>query len=227
MRHIVLILLLFVSAARAADFNGYVVLTSDYVFRGVTYSNGDPAVQLAGEVSFESGIYSGVWLSTVDIQNGPVAQRDLEVNYYLGYDHAVSDRTSIGVAVVFYTFPGAEGFIDYDYEEYSLNLNIDDAFWLEYAYSPDIFNTGWSTHNVEAYGQWPIAAGFVASGGMGYYDTAELSGDDFLYWQLGITRPFGPVDLDLRYHEASDWVPFISNPDRVGARFALSLRYQF
>jgi uncharacterized protein (TIGR02001 family) len=40
----------------AAEFSGYLTLTTDYVWRGVTQSNGDPAVQVGGEVAFRSGI---------------------------------------------------------------------------------------------------------------------------------------------------------------------------
>ena len=36
------------SLSNAAEFTGYAVLTSDYVFRGVSYSDGHAAAQLGG-----------------------------------------------------------------------------------------------------------------------------------------------------------------------------------
>ena len=35
----------------AAEFSGYAVLTSDYVFRGVSYSDSHAAAQLGGDIS--------------------------------------------------------------------------------------------------------------------------------------------------------------------------------
>jgi uncharacterized protein (TIGR02001 family) len=65
----------------SSELSGYLVLTSDYVWRGVTQSDGDPAVQLGGDIAFNSGIYAGLWGSTVDINNGGDRQRDTELTY--------------------------------------------------------------------------------------------------------------------------------------------------
>ena len=46
-----------VSVASAADFTGYAALTTDYVFRGVTYSDGHSAVQAGADVALGSGVY--------------------------------------------------------------------------------------------------------------------------------------------------------------------------
>ena len=59
-----------ISPAQSADLSGYLVLTSDYVWRGVTQSDVNPAVQLGGDITFDSGIYAGLWASTIDINNG-------------------------------------------------------------------------------------------------------------------------------------------------------------
>ena len=96
-------------------------------------------------------------LSTVDIDNGSIASRDREVDYYVGYSHAVGDVWTLGANAVAYTFPGAEGAVDYDYVEYSASLNYDDRAWLEYSYSPDIFDTGFDTHNVAVFAEWQLA----------------------------------------------------------------------
>ncbi len=227
MRRLILASILLAGGAHSAEVSGYLVLTTDYVFRGVTYSDGNPAVQLGGDVAFDNGFYLGAWASTIDIVNGTVARRDLQVDYYLGYGHPITDEITLGANAVAYTFPGAEGFFDYDYVEYSLSANYDDRAWLEYSYSPDLFNSGMSTHNVAAFSEWQLPEAFIIGAGVGYYDVSNLSGDDYYYWELGLTRPFGQVDLDLRYHDASGWVPIVSNADRVGSRLVLTARLQF
>jgi len=213
--------------AVAAELTGYAVLTTDYVFRGVTYSDSHGAVQLGGDVSLDSGFYLGAWASTVDISNGPGRQRDVEFDYYIGYGLDVSNKWGVGANVVSYNFPGAEGPFDYDYVEYSLTSNYNDRAWFEYSYSPDLYHSGYSTHNYELYTEWRLRWELALGVGAGFYDVSNLSKSDYSYWQLGVTRPFGVVDIDLRYFDTSDWVPIVSTPERAEERIVLSVRFQF
>ena len=213
--------------AYSADLSGYLVATTDYVWRGVTQSDGDPAAQLGGDIAFDSGIYAGLWGSTIDINNGGDRQRDTELTYYLGYSHDVGSRWALSVSVVVYTYPGQTGVVDYNYEEVMLTTNYDDRFWLEYAYSPDLYNTGFDSHNVELFTEWPAGMHLIVGAGAGYYDVSNLVGDGYSYWELGVTRPIGRFDIDLRYHDTSRWVPVVSSPDRADSRVALSFRLTF
>lgn len=213
--------------AGAVEFTGYGVLTTDYVYRGVSYSDSHAAVQGAVDVAFESGVYAGAWLSSVDLAGGASRQRDLQVNYYLGYSHDWNDDWDFGANVVAYTFPGTRGSVDYDYTEYSLVANYRDRAWLEYSWSPDLFHTGLETHNVELYAEWPLPGNVLLGGGAGYYDTGRLTGVGYGYWQLGVTRPLGPVHLDLRFHDTNRAVAIISRYDTADARLVLSAKFPF
>ncbi|MDH3350115.1 MAG: TorF family putative porin [Gammaproteobacteria bacterium] len=214
-------------AGIAADLSGYLVLTSDYVYRGVTQSDGHAAGQLGLDLAFESGLYAGVWVSSVDIDNGPDRHRDLQTNYYLGYGFDLSDQWRLNTNIVAYTYPGTEGDIDYDYTEYSIGVNYSDRIWFEYAYSPDIYNTGLSTQNFDIYAEWQFASDWVLGTGAGYYDVSSLAGRSYGHWQLGISRPVGRFDFDLRYHDSNRWVPIFSTPDRADARLVLSITLPF
>jgi len=216
-----------VEPSSAAEVNGYLVLTTDYVFRGVSQSDEHGALQLGADVAFESGWYFGVWGSTVDIAAGTPRQRDREVDYYLGYAYDISQKWTIGANAVAYTYPGGKGQIDYDYVEYSLTANYDDHAWVEYSHSPDIYHTGKTTQNISLYTEWPLGNQFSLGAGVGHYDVSNLTGDGYTYWQLGVTRPFRYLSLDLRYHESSRWLPIISSPELADARLVLSARFQF
>ena len=213
--------------ASATDLTGYAVLTTDYVWRGVTQSDGDPAAQLGGDVSFRSGMFAGIWGSTIDIDNGEGRQRDVEVTYYVGYQREVGRRWTLGGSVVAYTYPGQTGSIDYDYEELILSANFEDRVWFEYAWSPDLYHTGFESHNVEVLAEFPAGEHLVVSGGAGYYDVSRFVGDGYAYWELGVTWPISRFAFDLRYHDTSRWVPVISSPDRADSRVAFSLRIAF
>ena len=211
----------------AAEFTGYAVLATDYVFRGVSYSDSHAAVQLGGDVSFESGLYFGAWVSTVDISSGAGRQRDLQANYYLGYGFDLTDSFSFAANAVSYNFPGSEGSFNYDYFEYSLTTNYNDRVWFEYSISPDFYKTGFSTQNFDLYAEWPAMGELIVGAGAGFHDLSDFVGSDYGYWQLGITYPVGIIDFDLRYHDTSDWVPLFSSPDRAEERVVLSIRGQF
>jgi len=211
----------------AADLGGYVAATTDYVKRGVTQSDGHPALQLSAEVSFENGLFLGVWGSTVDITNTPVRQRDLELNYYAGYVLDASDSWRLSVGAVAYDYPGQTGNVNYDYLEFSLGGSFDDRVWLEVAYSPDLYNTGRSTTNVELYAEWPVGSIWAIGGGAGYYDTSSLTGRSYQYWQVGITASLKRADIDLRVHDTDNWVPIVSTPDRAKSRLVLKAQVPF
>lgn len=224
---IVLLLSATCFSANAAEFSGYLSLTSDYVWRGVTQSDGDPAAQLGGEVSFDNGMYAGLWGSTIDIDNGAGRQRDTEVIYYIGYSHEIDSRWTLGANVVAYTFPGQTGSVDYNYEELLVSANFKDRAWLEYAYSPDLYDSGVESHNIEIYTEWPAGNHLIVGAGAGYYDVSRLVGTGYGYWQLGVTWPIKRFDLDLRYHDTNRSVFIISTPERADSRVALTLRVSF
>ena len=70
---------------------------------------------------------------------------------------------------------------------------------------------------------WALTAGV----GVGWHDLSARTNFDYVYWQAGLTRHFKIVDVDLRYHDTSRWVPFYSNEERAEARVVLSARIQF
>lgn len=222
-----LIILLIGQYSAAAEFTGYVAVMTDYVKRGVSQSDSDPALQLGGDVSFTNGFYFGAWASTTDIDNGPTRHRDREVNYYLGYVLDVSASWRLLAHAVAYEYPGQTGNVDYSYQEYSIGGSYDDRLWLEYAYTPDLYHRGLSATNIDLYAEWPLDNGWSVGGGAGYYDTSKLTGSAYKYWQLGVTKSFKWADVDLRFHDTDDWVPIISTPDRAKSRVVLKIQFPF
>ncbi len=54
-------------------------LTTDYIWRGVSQTNNDPAIQGSFDLSHESGIYAGVWGSNVEFGDQDTSM-ELDVN---------------------------------------------------------------------------------------------------------------------------------------------------
>jgi len=214
-------------ATSARDFGGYATVTSDYVKRGVSQSDGGPAVQVGVELSDDGGFFVGAWGSTTKIRSGPTNRRDREVNYYAGFGFDATDALRFSATAVAYRYPGQSGDVNYNYEEYSLTANFADRSWLEFAYSPDLYNSGRSSTNVDLFAEWPLSPVWSIGGGGGYYDTSRPTGRAYSYWQLGVTASLRWADVDLRFHDTAKWVPIVSSRDRIGSRLVLTIQIPF
>ena len=213
--------------AETADLSGYLAAATDYVWRGVTQSDSKPSAQLGLDINHDSGFYAGIWAATIDISNGPTRQRDTQVNYYVGYSGSISRDWNLGGYVVAYRYPGADSDVDYYYTEYTLTASYDDRIWFDLSVSNDLYGSGNKTRNLEIYFERVLAANWTLGGGAGYYDVSDLVNTGYGYWQLGISRPVGFLDLDLRYHDTNRSVPVVSSPERSDSRIVFSARWSF
>ncbi len=98
------------SAVMAQDSNGLsynIAVTSNYVWRGVSQTNGDQALQ--GGIDYKKGnYYVGVWGSNVSFDAPKPGQHaDTEVDLYGGIAPTVGDW-SFDFGAIAYTYPGAD-----------------------------------------------------------------------------------------------------------------------
>lgn len=84
------------------EFSGNFALVSDYRFRGVSFSDGDPALQGGIDLAHSSGFYVGTWASTIS-GGGPYGE--LEVDIYAGWSGDVSDGLTVDVGLLYYVYP--------------------------------------------------------------------------------------------------------------------------
>jgi uncharacterized protein (TIGR02001 family) len=76
-------------------------IVSDYHFRGISSSNRKPAVQGGADVSFRSGWFAGIWVSSIAEYGGAHAEADL----YGGYAGSI-DGWNYSGSVIGYVYPG-------------------------------------------------------------------------------------------------------------------------
>jgi uncharacterized protein (TIGR02001 family) len=95
---------------------GNVALASDYVFRGISQTGGDPAIQGGLDYTHRSGVYLGTWGSNVgwieDFQG--YASGNIELDLYGGLRGTFgATDVSYDVGVIGYFYPGkANGAVD-------------------------------------------------------------------------------------------------------------------
>lgn len=83
----------------AGEFSGSVTAASQYIFRGVSRSDNDPAVQASLDYAV-SGFHAGLWGGTGAFNKG-----DVELDGSLGYGGLVNGFT-YDLNLVYYAFPG-------------------------------------------------------------------------------------------------------------------------
>lgn len=95
-------------------YTGNVGLYSQYVFRGITQTNGKPALQGGFDLAHKSGFYAGTWASNVSWigdgypssapQPGPSAS--LEWDFYGGFKGSLPADFGYDLGVLYYWYPG-------------------------------------------------------------------------------------------------------------------------
>lgn len=105
----------FAQAAPASPhtLTGNVGVYSQYIFRGLTQTNGDPALQGGFDYSHSSGFYLGTWLSNISWLTDSRAatgysSSSLEMDFYGGYKGSFGGDFGFDVGLLQYYYPGTK-----------------------------------------------------------------------------------------------------------------------
>jgi uncharacterized protein (TIGR02001 family) len=200
------------SAQSAPEVAWNVGLFSDYVFRGYSQTDEDPAIQ--GGVDLTAGsFYAGAWASNVDFGDDTEAEVDL----YGGF-RTEAAGFALDVGAVAYLYVEAPDGADYDYVEFKAAASR--AFGPVTAgavvfYSPDFFGLDEEAAYVEGNVAFSPADRWTVSAALGYQ--ALDVNDDYTTWNAGAT--FALTDnlaIDVRYHDTDVDGP-LSDDRVVGA----------
>ena len=92
-------------APSAITVTGNVALVTDYRFRGLSLSGGDIAVQGSMNVNHSSGLYAGVWASSLE---DSAIYGHTEVDVYAGWTGAVASGLTADVGLLYYVYPNGK-----------------------------------------------------------------------------------------------------------------------
>lgn len=224
-----------------SNFGASVALTTDYVFRGVSQTNEDPAIQGSLDYAHPSGFYLGVWASNVD--EIIISKGNIEIDYYAGYTAEFFKGFSYDVSLIYYSYPSG-GDPEPDYIEGHLGLGyafsdilLEPSLGVGYNYSPDFFGEDGNGNYINGTLDVTLPAAFGLGFELGYQHVegdkttgnkmGEDGGDgyDFWHWRIGLSRELKGFVLDLSYHDTDD------NKDFIGAiadsRFVFTISRTF
>lgn len=109
-------------AKKGFTVSGSAAITNDYRFRGVSHSDKRIAVQGDINLAHASGLYTGVWGSSIDSDTPVNGGADAEMMFYGGYNHKF-DALKLGGGWHYYFYP------DHDSGTYARQYaNIFEAF---------------------------------------------------------------------------------------------------
>jgi len=206
--------------------SGGATATSDYRFRGISQSNGDPAAQADVTIDHESGFYAGGFVST--LSDGP-RPGEIELSGYVGYTREIASGTDIDVGVQIYGYPNNVSLTNASYfEPFAALRHTLGPVTAEAgaAYAPEQEALA-DNDSLYVYGDLSGGVPFTPvsiTARLGYTSgPARFSGiADYLDWRVGAEYTRGPATLRLEYVDTD--VPHGTNAD---AAVVASLRLGF
>lgn len=207
---------------------------SEYVWRGVSQSDEDPAAQFELYVEHETGLVAGLWATTIDF-TAPGEEDDgidYELDPYVGWVGEFGGGVSWELLFTRVMYPGSRPGFDYDYDEVSLAVGFLDHYEAGVAYSNDIFNLGGHGTYYHVLGEWDLGdSGFALRAGAGHYDLDSAAGDSYSDVIVGFGRSWGAATAELQYTDTSSYGEALSealdDAALADGRIALSLSVEF
>ncbi len=235
--------------------SGNVTLVSDYIFRGVTQTQGKPTVQANLDWVHAGGLYLGGFASGVSYAAYNNGSRT-EIDLYGGYRHALSADDNIDGGIVTYWYPGARYTgagreVTYHTQDLKLGLNLGTFNvygWLTlsrhfFGFAIDPASGSYADSRGTTYLEtnWnpDLGNGLAANLHVGYQDIRHFSGFNFYDVKLGLTQTWGAWagalaatynSGDARKNNLPYWTFFNadgSSKNVVGARLLVTLARNF
>jgi uncharacterized protein (TIGR02001 family) len=188
-------------AAPAEDsgfsFSANVGLFSDYIWRGQSQTQRQPALQGGFDMEHSSGFYAGVWASNVEwtTDSGAMSDNSLEIDGYAGYAFDVAG-VGLDVGILQYWYPGdmTAGQADTDATEVYGGISYDfGLFSAGYTLYYTISDEAWNVANADGtmYHDFSIEAAIgdtpiTVSAHYGIFDFDPSATTDWDDWKVNV-----------------------------------------
>jgi uncharacterized protein (TIGR02001 family) len=177
-------------------------LFSDYVFRGISFSDEDPAIQGGLDYAHSSGFYLGTWASNYA---GTTADDNIEIDIYGGFASEIGD-TGVGydLTVLRYMYPGQSSDSEADYNEYLASVSYS-YFTAMIGFTPELSGNSDVDeyyYNLAFDYALPYDFGFTAA--VGYTDSERNDGtlgasDTYMDYSIALSKSLIGLDFALAY----------------------------
>ncbi len=124
MKKILALILALTATSAFAGVSGGITLASDYLFRGVSQTQGDTAVQWNLEAE-KNGVYGGTWGSQVDFGG----EASIEYDFYGGYRWE-NDAVAVDVGLIQYNYNNQIDSVEEMYGIFSYKM-VSVGYWKD------------------------------------------------------------------------------------------------
>lgn len=209
----------FAEDAPAAEDKGPHTLTanvgmvSDYIFRGISQTQGQPAIQGGFDYSHSSGLYAGTWASNVGwVTRSDYSAKDnnnMEWDFYAGYKGAFADDFTYDLGAIEYYYPG-----DKNNNPTADSTEVYAAIgWkfitLKYNYAVSSHLFGWTDPTmtkktrgsgyIDLSANYDLGEGWGVNAHVGHQDIKNYADASYTDWKLGVTKDVGFGVVGLAY----------------------------
>lgn len=195
------------ASAQIAGLSANAAVTSNYIFRGISQSGGNIAVQ--GGLDYNigtTGLAIGAWASSIDFGNATIGDdTPAEIDLYGSYTFAINDAFSLSAGAITYNYPSSPHNVNYNWWEgwvgASYNFGVA-AVTAKVFYSPDYVNL--STNEVYLNGgvSVPVLDWLALNANIGYTlldHAVPPIIDDYLDWNISAVATYGNFSLTAGY----------------------------
>ena len=193
-------------------------VVSDYLFRGITQTHSEPAIQGGVDYSHESGFYAGTWLSSVSwLEDGGYGTAPTEIDVYGGYKGSFAEDFGYDLGLITYNYPGAKsqnGLTDpFTAEVYgALSWKW---FTVKYSHVVSKNFVGFGlpggpdskgSNYIELNGAYDLGDGWGVSAHVGHQkfkNSGFTENLDYTDWNVGVTKDVGFGVVGLKYSDTN------------------------
>ncbi|MCK9284507.1 MAG: TorF family putative porin [Rhodocyclaceae bacterium] len=201
-------------AASPLTFN--VGAVSDYLFRGVSQTHGDPAVSAGVDYAFSNGFYIGAWASTITWVKDYTGKGSTEVDLYGGYRNTFAGGDwGYDLGVIGYTYPNHGSATLFGEEPNTTEVYAALSYKtlsVKYSYVVSDYFIGWRSASggktdgsgyLEANYSHDLGNGWGLTAHVGHQKVKDLNIADYTDWKIGITKDVGFGVVGLAYSDTN------------------------
>lgn len=231
--------------------------TSDYIFRGVTQTQHDPALSGGVDYSHASGFYAGAWLSNQKwVETGTTggsgdqfkSDSNLELDLYGGFKGSLPAEVGYDVGLIHYHYNGDRSGATSDYPTPDTTEAYLGLTWkiatLKYSHVVSDYFIGWGSTNatsgyktrgsnyLELNAMHDLGSGWGVLAHIGHQkvERDDLNFASYSDWKIGVTKDVGFGTVTAAYSDTDAEAAAYGNwdgEDVAKGVFALSFSRTF
>jgi uncharacterized protein (TIGR02001 family) len=196
-------------------FTGNAGIVTDYIFRGISQSHQNPAIQGGFDYSHASGFYAGIWGSSISwVTDGYGGSYPAEFDVYGGFKGAFAGDWGYDLGLITYNYPG------HGRNTALPSPNTVEVYgalswkWLSLKYSHVTSShfVGWTTTTggdtrgsgyLELNASYDLGSGWGIAGHVGHQKVKGNGPASYTDWKIGVTKDIGVGVIGLSYSDTN------------------------